>query len=105
MDLEEQSTVQEIAAAGPTEGLVVVLGMPDAESAALIAETLHTGDPTFAGPLTGVPLGLPSYHIFEPEIASQVERALFDEHVGFMADVLDGDAITAAVRKVRERRE
>ncbi len=103
MDFEEQSTVQEIAAGAPGEGLVVVLGSPDAESAALVAETLSAGDPTFAGPLAGVPLGLRSYHIFEPEIEAQIDGDVYREQVGFMSDVLDRDAIVVAVKGVRER--
>jgi hypothetical protein len=102
MDLEEQSTVQEIVAGAP-EGLVVVLGSPDAESASLVAETLSTGDPTFAGPLAGVPLGLRSYHILEPEIEAQIDAGVYEEHVGFMGDVLDRDAIIGAVKGMRDR--
>jgi betaine reductase len=103
MDFEEQSTVQEIAAGAPREGVVVVLGSPDAESAALVAETLSAGDPTFAGPLAGVPLGLRSYHILEPEIEALIDGSVYEEQVGFMSDVLDRDAIAGAVKDVRER--
>ena len=102
MDLEEQSTVQDIAA-DAVDGLVVILGTPDAESSALVAETLSAGDPTFAGPLAGVPLGLRSYHILEPEIEAQIDSAVYEEHVGFMSEVLDRDAIVGAVKGVRER--
>ena len=44
----------------------MVLGSPDANSAELYAETVTHGDPSWAGPLAGVPLGLPVYHVVEP---------------------------------------
>jgi hypothetical protein len=31
-----------------------------------------------------------------------VEESVYDEHIGVMADVLDTDAISAAVREFRE---
>ncbi len=43
----------------------MVLGSADPEGAGLYAETVTAGDPTFAGPLAGVSLGLPVYHVFE----------------------------------------
>ena len=37
------------------------------------AETVTAGDPTFAGPLTGVQLGLTVYHVCEPEMKAEFE--------------------------------
>ena len=50
---------------GP-ENTVVLLGAAEGEAAGLAAETVTNGDPTFAGPLTGVQLGLRVYHVCEP---------------------------------------
>ena len=36
-----------------TEGLIVVLGTPTADSSKLFAMTVTEGDPTWAGPLAG----------------------------------------------------
>ena len=62
MDLENQKRVKEFADEYGAENLVVVLGAAEGEAAGLAAETVTLGDPTFAGPLTGVQLGLTVYH-------------------------------------------
>ena len=62
MDLENQKRVKEFAEEYGAENLVVVLGAAEGEAAGLAAETVTLGDPTFAGPLTGVQLGLAVYH-------------------------------------------
>lgn len=56
MDLENQKRVKEFAEEYGAENLVVVLGAAEGEAAGLAAETVTLGDPTFAGPLTGVQL-------------------------------------------------
>ncbi len=85
------------------DGIVVILGSPDPDSAELYAETVTTGDPTFAGPLAGVSLGLPVYHILEPEIKAQVDPKVYQEQVAMMEMILDTGKLIEAVRKVRER--
>ena len=65
MDLENQARIKDLADEFGNEDLVVVLGGGEAEASALAAETVSAGDPTYAGPLAGVPLGLKAYHIFE----------------------------------------
>jgi hypothetical protein len=42
------------------QDVVVLLGTPNPESSDLIAATLTEGDPTWAGALAGVKLGLPA---------------------------------------------
>lgn len=81
--------------------LVVVLGTPTVESSEIYALTVSSGDPTWAGPLAGVPLGLPVYHIMEPEIKEQVAPAVYAEQVALSEMALDSAAIIAAVHKVR----
>lgn len=85
-----------------TEGLVVVLGSPSAESAEIYARTVTEGDPSWVGPLAGVALGLPVYHVMEPEMKSQFDPAVYEEQVAIMESVLDVDEIIEAVRRVRE---
>jgi len=43
--------------------VVVLIGTPNPESSELVAMTLTEGDPTWAGALAGVRLGLPVFHI------------------------------------------
>ena len=58
MDLQNQQRIKDAAEKYGAENCVVVLGSSDAEGAEIYAETVTNGDPTFAGPLAGVSLGL-----------------------------------------------
>jgi glycine/sarcosine/betaine reductase complex component A len=81
----------------------VVLGTPDSDSAELYAETVVHGDPSYAGPLAGVSLGLPVFHIMEPEIKSQIDPAVYNEHLGLLEIALDVEKISQSISKVRQR--
>ncbi len=86
----------------PPEDLVVLLGTPTEDSSRLYALTVTTGDPSWAGALAGVALGLPVYHITEEALKAQISPADYDEHVALMDMAMDVDAIALAVRGVRE---
>ena len=101
MDLENQKRVKEFAEQYGPENVVVLLGAAEGEGAGLAAETVTNGDPTFAGPLTGVQLGLTVYHICEPEIKAEVDPAVYDEQVGMMDMVLDVDDIVSEMSAIR----
>ena len=79
---------------------MVVLGSPDAESAGIYAETVTHGDPTFAGPLAGVPLGLPVYHILEDCIKELVDPETYQKQVGM---IVNKEAITVAMAHIRRQ--
>jgi len=85
------------------ENIVVLIGGAEAESAGLAAETVTAGDPTFAGPLAGVPLGLKVYHAVEPEFKEAVDAGVYDDQIGMMEMVLDVDAIIAEVSAMRNQ--
>lgn len=102
MDLENQKRVKEFAEKYGAENLVVVLGAAEGEAAGLAAETVTNGDPTFAGPLTGVQLGLSVYHICEPEIKEEVDESVYDEQISMMEMVLDVDDIISEMSSIRE---
>lgn len=101
MDLENQKRVKDFADQYGPENIVVLLGAAEGEGAGLAAETVTNGDPTFAGPLTGVQLGLTVYHICEPEIKAEVDPAVYDEQVGMMEMVLDVDDIVSEMSAIR----
>ena len=104
MDLEEQERIKEVVEAnGGPDGIVAILGSPDAESAEMFAETVSLGDPTYAGALAGVSLKLPVYHITEPEVRDLVDPAVYAEQIELMELALDTSAIHQAIRSVRER--
>ena len=87
MDLENQKRVKEFAEQYGAENIVVLLGAAEGEGAGLAAETVTNGDPTFAGPLAGVSLGL----------------RVYDEQVGMMEMVLDVDDIVSEMTSIREQ--
>jgi glycine/sarcosine/betaine reductase complex component A len=82
----------------------VLLGTPNPESTKLVGLTLTSGDPTWAGPLAGVALGLPVFHVTEPEVRAQIPPAVYDEQVGLAEMVLDPPALAEAARECRAAR-
>ena len=102
MDLDDQANINRLVEAQNTDNIVVLLGQPDPNSTAMFAETVTRGDPTWAGPLAGVPLGLPVYHILEPEIKAQISSELYKEHLGLLELTVDVDEIINEVRRFRE---
>lgn len=81
---------------------MVLLGGAEAETAGLAAETVTAGDPTWAGPLAGVPLGLKVYHILEEEVKNEIDPDVYDEQIGMMEMVLDGDEISSEISEMRK---
>lgn len=101
MDLQNQQRIKDAAEKYGNENLVVVLGSSDAEGAEIYAETVANGDPTFAGPLAGVQLGLAVYDIFEDDIRNETDDAAWEENISMMEMVLDTDGLCAAVKSMR----
>ena len=85
------------------DNLIVILGCPGADSSELYAETLINGDPSWTGPLAGVALNLPVFHIMEPEIKEQITPELYKEHLELMEIALDVEAITKGLNRVRNK--
>lgn len=100
MDLENQTRIKELADKHGAENLVVVLGGAEAEASGLAAETVTVGDPTYAGPLAGVQLGLRVYHVLE--LKDIVDETIWDEQISMMEMVLEVDELIAEVTKYRE---
>ncbi len=103
MDLENQKRIKEATEKFGAENLVVVIGAAEAEPAGLAAETVTAGDPTFAGPLAGVELGLRVYHAVEPEFKDEVDAQIFDDQVGMMEMVLNVDEIIEEMQSIRSQ--
>jgi len=103
MDLENQNRVKSFTEQYGAENMIVLVGAAEAESAGLAAETVTAGDPTFAGPLAGVQLGLRVFHAVEPEFKDSVDAAVYDEQIGMMEMVLDVDSIIAEMKSIREQ--
>lgn len=102
MDLQNQQRIVDAAGKFGAENCVVVLGSSDAEGAEIYAETVTNGDPTFAGPLAGVSLGLSVYHVFDEDIRSECDDAQWEEQISMMEMVLDPETLAAAVKSMRD---
>ena len=104
MDLNSQETIKRLADEHGAEQLLVILGAPDAESAEIAAETVVLGNPTYAGALAEAQLGLSVYHALEEEFRSLVDDEVWEDQIGVMADVLEGEEIAVAVKGMRDQK-
>ena len=103
MDLENQKRVKEFAEQYGADNVVVLLGAAEGAAAGLAAETVTLGDPTFAGPLAGVSLGLTCYHVCEPEVKAEFDPDVYDEQISMMEMVLDVDDICSEMNAIRDQ--
>ena len=101
MDLENQAQIKKIAEETSNDNLMVVLGASDIEGAEIAAETVTEGDPGFAGPLAGVSLKLPVYHILEPEVRAAIPEEIYDQEVGIMSIVVDTEEVGKKFKAIR----
>ena len=101
MDPENQGLIKRIVEEQGAEGIVVLLGAADEDAVEVAAETVREGDPAYVGPLAGVQLGLPVWHIFEDEVKAQADPAVYEDQVGFFELSFDTEAISAAMRRAR----
>jgi betaine reductase len=101
MDLENQKRVKDFAEEYGPENVMVVVGASESEAASLAAETVTAGDPTYAGPLAGVSLGLSVYHVCEPLIKNEVDAGIYEDQISMMEMVLNVDEIASEMEKIR----
>lgn len=102
MDLENQNRVKDAADKFGAENVVILLGAAEAEAAGLAAETVTAGDPTFAGPLAGVALGLSVYHVVEEPIKSLFDESVYEDQISMMEMVLEVEEIEEEMSGIRE---
>ena len=98
MDPENQAQIKNIAEQAEETrishgDILVVLGASDLDGALISAETVTSGDPSFSGPLAGVSLGLPVYHILEPKIREAIPKDIYEENVGIWALAIEPEKI------------
>lgn len=80
---------------------MVVLGATDPEAIRLVGQTVTCGDPTWAGPLAGVALKLPVFHIFEPAVKRTIPGDIYAEKVGNLEVLHDVEQVVSATAEVR----
>ncbi len=79
-----------------------MLGLNEPAALKIMATTYKHGDPSFAGVLAGVALGIPSYHVLE--LKDQVPDEVWSDQLGMVELELEDEeveAITAAMTEVR----
>ncbi|SCY72009.1 Glycine reductase complex selenoprotein A [Alkaliphilus peptidifermentans DSM 18978] len=99
--MENQKRVKDLCEQHGAENVIVLLGAAEAEAAGLAAETVTNGDPTFAGPLAGVQLGLKVFHAVEPEFKETVDPTAYDDQISMMEMVLEVDEIITEMTAIR----
>jgi len=100
--LESQAQIKKLVEQEGKDGMIVVLGASDIEGAEIAAETLTVGDPSFAGPLAGVSLGLPIYHILEPDVKTAVPADVYEQEAGLVSMIVDVEEVGKKFRAIRE---
>ena len=103
MNFENQGIIKRLADHYGPENLAVVLGNGDAQGAEVFAETVTQGDPTYAGPLAGVPLKIPVYHVLEDEVMAVVPEKLREERLQLSSLVIDVEPMRQVLQASREK--
>ena len=102
MDLEGQGRIKQVVEQAGAENVIAVLGANSPTAVEMTAMTLKSGDPSYAGPLAGVSLGIPSFHILEPEISAQVDPLLYERELALPLMAMDVTEVTAPLKTIRE---
>jgi glycine reductase len=103
MNFENQGIIKRLADQYGPENLAVVLGNGDAQGAEVFAETVTQGDPTYAGPLAGVPLKIPVYHVLEEDVMAVVPEKLREERLQLSSLVIDVEPMRQVLQASREK--
>jgi len=103
MNFENQGAIKRLADRYGPENLTVVLGNGEANGVEVFAETVTQGDPSYAGPLAGVALNIPVYHVLEEEVMAEVPATLREEKLQLPALVIDVEAMHQVLLSAREK--
>jgi glycine/sarcosine/betaine reductase complex component A len=103
MNLENQGIIKRLADQYGPQNLAVVLGNGEANGVEVFAETVTRGDPSYAGPLAGVALGIPVYHVLEPEIVGLIPENLRKQQLELSSMVIDVEPMKQVLQASREK--
>ena len=101
MDLEGQGRIKQVVEQAGREDVVAILGANSPTAVEMTAMTLKDGDPSYAGPLAGVALEIPSFHVLEDEIVAQVDPALVERELALASMAMDVPALIAPLQAFR----
>jgi hypothetical protein len=103
MNFENQGIIKRLSDQYGPENLVVVLGNGEANGVEVFAETVTEGDPSYAGPLAGVALNIPVYHVLEEEVMGIVPETLREEKLQLSSLVIDVEPMRQVLQASREK--
>jgi betaine reductase len=103
MNFENQGVIKRLADQYGPENLTVVLGNGEANGVEVFAETVTQGDPSYAGPLAGVALKIPVYHVLEEDVMAQIPVKLRDEKLQLSALVIDVEPMHQVLEASRQK--
>jgi glycine/sarcosine/betaine reductase complex component A len=103
MNFENQGIIKRLADQYGPENLAVILGNGEANGVEVFAETVTRGDPSYAGPLAGVSLKIPVYHVLEDEVLAVVPENLRQEKLQLSSLVIDVEPMHQVLQAAREK--
>jgi len=103
MNFENQGVIKRLADQYGPENLAVVLGNGEATGVEVFAETVTEGDPSYAGPLAGVSLKIPVYHVLEEDVMAVVPEAIREEKLQLSTLVIDVEPMRQVLQAAREK--
>jgi glycine/sarcosine/betaine reductase complex component A len=103
MNFENQGVIKRLADQYGPENLAVVLGNGEASGVEVFAETVTEGDPSYAGPLAGVSLKIPVYHVLEEDVMAVVPEAMREEKLQLSSLVIDVEPMRQVLQAAREK--
>jgi glycine reductase len=103
MNFENQGVIKRLADQYGPENLAVVLGNGEASGVEVFAETVTEGDPSYAGPLAGVSLKIPVYHVLEEEVMAVVPETMREEKLQLSSLVIDVEPMRQVLQAAREK--
>ena len=81
----------------------MILGAAEPVYVEMMAETVTAGDPTYTGPLAGVSLGLPVYHVTEPEVREITDASVYQDQIALSEIAMETEKIWESIRSVEPR--
>jgi glycine reductase len=103
MSFENQGVVKRLADQYGPENLAVVLGNGEASGVEVFAETVTEGDPSYAGPLAGVSLKIPVYHVLEDEVMAVVPDSIREEKLQLSSLVVEVEPMRRVLQAARAK--
>jgi hypothetical protein len=103
MNFENQGVIKRLADQYGPENLAVILGNGESSGVEVFAETVTQGDPSYAGPLAGVALKIPVYHVLEEDVMAVVPEAIREEKLQLSSLVIDVEPMRQVLRAARQK--